>query len=188
MEGTYFDLLPKELYYVVLYNCDIEDIFTLLGYNFYECHRELFNSIIKRDFGKHIRTDLIDVTNLSIELNEKRYNHFRQVYNRKISYVFTLKVKDNISLLLCMVRAIFITSLNTLNIKLLDEDGTETINVKDISLSLSFYIERISTNIYIGKCNNPYGPYLYYSNLNSLLNFLFFFDGDTIFRLKKSRY
>lgn len=60
MDLTYFDTLPQELNYIILFNLDMKDICSVLGYDFLKSHKQFFTKIIKRDFGEYILTGLDD--------------------------------------------------------------------------------------------------------------------------------
>jgi hypothetical protein len=90
ISDTYFELLPIELIYLVLYSSNMKDICNFLGYNFFETHKQFFGSIIKRDFDERILTDLIDIEKfktLPIQLGMLLYNTFLLDYKENISRI-----------------------------------------------------------------------------------------------------
>ncbi len=177
MEDTYFNILPKELLHLISCNyLEMKDISNLLGYDFHKYNLLLFNSIIRRDFGKDILTDLIDIKNL--ELNIMYYDefvHFFKSFIKNLNDMMTRKTYPCI---------LFDKLKDVINIHTLEKIGIsipETLYCTGMVLkncSFLYYFDSETLGIF-------YGDALFIKdvNINNFTNLIFFLSKDSIFKI-----
>jgi hypothetical protein len=85
MENTYFELIPRELLYIILYNLEIDASFGILGNSFPIVDVQFFYKIIRRDFHIDINLDLIEYREMTLERYNSFLNIFREVYDNLVN-------------------------------------------------------------------------------------------------------
>lgn len=194
--NTYFEILPKEINYMILYNLEMKDICDILGYDFYERHKLFFESIIKRDFGVNILTELIDTTSMDTMLSligEYRipwYITFLLEFQTRVGDVDKL-VKDGLVIDLRLKSDVTVFELKLLGIQTEEIIGKHTshkIILKENVLSnYTFNIIQNNNDKYLEfytKKSNPSDIKIVKVTPKIIYNLLFFLNIDTIFTIK----
>lgn len=187
IHDTYFGTIPKELCYVILSNLKMRNVCDTFGYDFYETHKLLFDIIIKRDFGENILTNLIDAALLRTALSSAnvytgklRYNSFLERFKFYRTSFSVLKNNDSESYTSLYLKSIKLCELEKMGFKSIAHiytDPEQTFTSHRLFISNNEYYITFYTKGNFDTTSHKITP-------NSLFNFLFFFDVDTIFNLK----
>lgn len=186
LANTYFDFLPRELLYEILHNSDMIDICAVLGYDFYKNHKQLFDSIIKKDFGKDIRTDLIETSlDLNVKLSTKmvrsiyKYTHFLLIYLGIISTIKNLQYNNELHINVINDSYTVFLGLKKLGINLMVDRRKMSLYDRMKFMS-SFYILRSSSGSYYLKVGVS-SLTMVGVDLHSIYNLIFFLSDQSIF-------
>lgn len=183
VSNTYFELIPKELYYIILSKLEMRDICYTFGYNFYSYDRIFFDIIINRDFGGNIITNLINTDRLDVMLKlitkygETCYEKFVRRFNSLFIDINKLKDKEQIKL-----------QSSFFNIEELEKLGLKPHLEGDEFIVKVLYIRRLQNDWYIFPLyDNVNSPGNISITLDQLVNLIFFFHIDTIFEMVSSK-
>jgi hypothetical protein len=191
--STYFEVLPKELWYLILSSLDMKDICDMFGYDFYEKDKYLFNMIIKRDFSTDILVNLIDTTSLDVMLRfvgqykQTWYDRFLYKFRSILIEISNLKVGGE-SLKLKFKPGLSISDFEKLGVRLvIDGYSRESANLEGMVFNgyvfcvLKFPPDNLC--LYFTPRGIGSIPNLRSTNMTSMANLLFFFHIDTIFTI-----
>lgn len=200
ISDIYFEILPQEILYMVLYNSNMRNICTFLGYDFYKTHKQFFESIIKRDFGKYILVDLINYKSLEDRLplsaiHEDRpllYELFKNKYAKIVTDIVDMKDDTETTLFTRgidikfsdLMKIGFDVNLitNTKTCKCLDI--TELKGTKTLFIT-AFFVNQISGIKKLVFAGVPQNYFINDITLHSIFNLLFFFGNNTIFKISQ---